>query len=318
MRIVFALSITACFFLGVITYAASAATEEVKIDIPDYTVERRNGYDYVEIPGGSILMREEGRPMVPYYIESIDYPKGYRIQDVTLKDRGGLEITKGLNLTAVVFSINATHVEMIGGWYPKENYSWDAIIKSNGNTTLNIYIYPFYYNPDITEVRFYRNYTFEVEYIITEVAITSLEMDKQEYNQGDKITIDMEINNSGASRDIVVSVVVKEYGTDRIIDGLPLKTLRDFTGKGSYSVEWNTSDMEPGYYYVEVTLEDTSGDLLDTRTKEFYINALSGEVQRYEKERISFSLEFILYSIITIVIIVSLVIIVLSRRKRRK
>jgi len=124
----------------------------------------------------------------------------------------------------------------------------------------------------------------------------------------------MEINNSGASQDIVVSVVVREYGTGRIIDGLPLKILRDFTGKGSYSAEWNTSDVEPGYYYVEVSLEDTNGNLLDRGTKEFYINALSSEM--HEKEKLLPSSGSTLYLIITMVIVVLLITIILIRGKK--
>jgi len=44
----------------------------IKIDIPDYTVERVEGLDYVEISGGDVIL-EDGKPRVPYYFKKINY-----------------------------------------------------------------------------------------------------------------------------------------------------------------------------------------------------------------------------------------------------
>jgi len=100
--------------------------------------------DYVEIPGGEVLVEEEGRPRVPYYIKSIDYPEGHRVQEVILKERSGLVTATGLRLPVVILSqYPELPVEMKAGWYPEEEYGWRLWENPDGSTTLVIELYPF-------------------------------------------------------------------------------------------------------------------------------------------------------------------------------
>jgi hypothetical protein len=251
--------------LGSISYAAEPPSS-LEISIPDYTVTTVGSLDYVEIPGGEILLAEEGRPRVPYYTTSIDYPKGYKVQDVILEERSGLKTKTGLRLPVVVLSPNLTSLpEMKKGWYPEEEYKWKAWDNPDGSTTLVIVMYPFYYNPETTDVRFYKNYRFDIEYIISSVEITRLYTDKNIYEPGDEVTLDMWLNNSGETQDVVVSTVIKQYGSDEIVAGLPLRSLKNLVGDASLTTEWDTSGTEPGYYYAEVTLADTAGNMLNSK-----------------------------------------------------
>ena len=79
----------------------AADTTTITISIPDYRVTTENGIDYVDLPGGETLIAEEGRPQVPYFIKSIDYPKGKKVQNVLLKERSGLRTESGLKLPVV-------------------------------------------------------------------------------------------------------------------------------------------------------------------------------------------------------------------------
>jgi len=66
----------------------------ISIDIPQYTKTKLSSLDYITIPGGSILASEEGRPLVPTYSKSYNYPTSYKIQDVTLKTKVGLKLSR--------------------------------------------------------------------------------------------------------------------------------------------------------------------------------------------------------------------------------
>ena len=48
-----------------------AQPQVLRVDVPGYRVASAAGRDYVEIPGGEILL-VPGRPMVPYYVVTLD------------------------------------------------------------------------------------------------------------------------------------------------------------------------------------------------------------------------------------------------------
>ena len=249
------------------TAAGAESLSYVKVSIPDYTVTTIGNLDYVEIPEGEILITEEGRPMVPYYTKSIDYPKGYRVQEVVLKERAGLETATGLRLPVVILDPSPElPIEMKTGWYPKEEYGWRLWDNPDGNTTLVIELYPFYYNPETTDVKFYKNYRFDIEYIVSNVEITGLYLDKDIYVPRDKVRVDIRLNNPGEMQNVVVSVLIKQYGSDVTVAGLPLRSLKELSGDASLTAEWDSSGTEEGYYYAEVTLKDTAGNTLDKKT----------------------------------------------------
>ncbi|RLI76605.1 hypothetical protein DRP05_12650 [Archaeoglobales archaeon] len=124
-------------------------------------------------------------------------------------------------------------------------------------------MFPFYYNNETTEVKFYKEYTFKVEYVLSTVEITKLSLDKYSYQPGDRVNLNLELKNSGNPKDVVLSVVVRDEGTDEIVAGLPLRTLKNLAGEASVAIEWDSSGITEGYYYGEVTLMDISGNLLD-------------------------------------------------------
>jgi hypothetical protein len=248
--------------------------------VPDYEVDVKNEMAYVEIPGGGLLF-EEGRPLVPYYTTSIDYPMGSRVQEVVLSERSGLLNDSGLSIPSL--SDSALSSQRDEGWFPHPgaDYSWYTVENADGTTTLVITIYAFYYNSLTTDVRFYKNYSFDINYTFSPVTITGLKTNKNVYEQGEVVTVDIELDNSGEAQDVTVSSLIKEYNTERIVDGLLLETLKEFSGPASYSPRWYSNDVEPGYYCVEVTLKDTAENVLSKQTEMFRLGICSGEIVEF-------------------------------------
>jgi hypothetical protein len=294
-------------FLCIVSPSVGAESlASLEVTIPNYTVNTTGSLDYVEIPQGEVLIEEEGRPMVPYYIKSIDYPEGYRVQDVILKERSGLMTATGLRLPAVVLSqYPESPVEMKEGWYPEEEYDWRLWENLDGSTTLVIDLYPFYYDPETTNVRFYKNYSFDVEYVISDMKIAALYMGKDTYAPGEQVTIDITLNNRGEEQDVIVSTLIKQYGSDVTIAGLPLIPLQELAGNASLTVEWDSSGTQEGYYYAEVTLSDTTG-MLDKETTGIIIETSERPPSP------------ILYVVIGAIVIVAIVSFSAIRRMRKK
>ncbi|MGC9443470.1 MAG: Ig-like domain-containing protein [Candidatus Methanospirareceae archaeon] len=273
--------------------AASSIKEKVgepkaslDIVVPDYEVNNINGTDYVEIPGGDLLLQEDW-PEVPIYTISIDYPSGYEVQDVMLTNRSGLIKDSGLDLPIYHIewdyllrntSYTASNSEE---WYPGEVYNWHSLANRDDSISLVITLYPFYYNSLTTDIRFYKNYSFNITYTISNVSINSLTTDKNEYPQEDMVMVDLGLSNSGEPQDVVISAMVKRYGSDELVDGLLLSTLTNLTGPASYSLQWNSSSFEPGDYLVEVILCDTAGTVLDSETELFRLGISSGDITSF-------------------------------------
>jgi len=307
MRKVWTLGIV--FLISFISSTAAGAEpiSSVEVSISDYTVTTIDNLDYVEIPEGEILVEEEGRPRVPYYIKSIDYAEGYMVQEVILKERSGLETATGLRLPVVILDPSPElPIEMMEGWYPEEEYGWRLWENPDGSTTLVIELYPFYYNPETTDVKFYKNYHFDIEYIFSNVEITALYPDKDIYSPGDEVTIDIRLNNSSEEQNVVVSVLIKQYGSDVIVAGLPLRSLKELVGNSSLTAEWDSSGTEEGYYYAEVTLSDTTGNTLNKKTAEILIEVSEESPQ------------LTLYVIIGAIAIAAIVALFVVRRLRRR
>ena len=259
----------------------------IEITIPDYNVTSVNSTDYVEIPEGYVLFIPD-MPLVPYYRVFYDYPSGYQIQDVVLTNRSEPVAATGLNIPNAAMAIpgccgvlDQFKQSELPEWWPLKTFEWD-VFESPNSTTLAITIYPFYYNNLTTDVKFYKNYSFDINYTISSIEISKLETDKHVYEQGAQVGVDFELENVGSEgRDVVVDAVIKECGAGAIVSGLLLRTLNDFVGNASYSTWWNSSGIESGYYSIDVELKDTKGTLLDRKIESFRLGISSGEITSF-------------------------------------
>ncbi|MDL1976063.1 MAG: C25 family cysteine peptidase, partial [Deltaproteobacteria bacterium] len=129
--------------------------------IPDYEVVSEEGIDYVSIPGGTKILKED-RPEIPVYKIKNDYPQGYKIQNIVMINKSGLQTQTGLNLPITDMRYgadskeSATHIK-ICGWYPEHEFLWNVNENPDGTTTLIITVFTFYYDECTTDVKFYKN-----------------------------------------------------------------------------------------------------------------------------------------------------------------
>ncbi|MBC8254909.1 MAG: hypothetical protein H8E35_12920, partial [Ardenticatenia bacterium] len=260
------------------------ADSVLDIEVPDYTVTRNNGLDWVEIPGGR-LWSEPGELWLPYYAASVDVPAGQRVQTVELIDRGEPITGTGilLPMVPVTPTTGACTPEPYSGpvddWYPPQSYDWDVLHNADGSSTLALTLFPFYYNPLTTDVQFFQHYSFEVVTETVEVDIDALETDRAQYELGGLVNIDVGVVNGGEGQDLIVSAVIRQAGAQETVAGLPLVMLDDLRGPAALSLQWDSSGVEPGNYIVEVTLQSAgSVQVLDLETQIFGLGITGGAI----------------------------------------
>ncbi|MCU0979849.1 MAG: C25 family cysteine peptidase, partial [Pirellulaceae bacterium] len=261
-------------------YAAPPAT--VEVEVPDFVVSQRTGLDFVEIPGGDMLSGP-GELWLPYYTVQVDYPVGYRVQNVALAGRSGLVTTMELQIPVGSQGFGPGELAYLPNpgteeWLPELDYAWQTLPNPDGSSTLVISTFPFFYNSRTREAKFYKNFTFDIDYTFTPVAITGLAAGQDEYALGAPVTVDLGIDSAGAAQDVVVGMVIQPYGSTEVVDSLLLQTLDDLSGPATFSATWNSAGFAPGYYSVETTLSDAAGNMLDRRGDTFRLGRVAMEV----------------------------------------
>ena len=263
------------------TSTKSIAPSSIEVKIPEYDVNRINGEDYVEIPEGYDFF-EIGMPLVPCYKVSMSYPIGYQIQDVNLVEKTDPIYVSGLNIPESVLTLPEEElrllpIQSIGTkWWPDRYYDW-TVIHNPENSTLVITIYPFFYNLQTNEAKFYENFDFFINHTVSDVELTGISTDKHDYILGEPVQIDLTIKNN-ITRDVVVNTIIKDENTDTIVDGFELRTLGELKGKASYSAIWNTKEFETGNYVIIAELRDPQGVLLDEKVENIRLGIGSGKV----------------------------------------
>ena len=259
----------------------------LEVPIPQYTVERRDGWDRVTIPGGDVLL-DEGQPQAPYYTVLVDVPAGYRVQDVTLLERSQMSAVDGLLLpiTALLTDTLAAgapaprsgglagaaqlrDVPAGGEWYPAADFAWSVVEGSGGASELRIMTHPFIYNQLTAAARFYQLYRFAITYAEAPVAITDLSTDRLAYPLGGQVGVALELANAGQPRDVVLDVTLQRYGSGETVAGLLLRSLPGLAGSASFAAVWESDGAAGGDYTVVATLRDAGGALLARRTTRF-------------------------------------------------
>ena len=281
-----------------ITYSTSVQSEAsslIEVKIPDYEVNRINGEDRVEIPGGFEFF-EIGMPLVPCYKVSRSYPKGYQIQDVLLGRRSSPINVSGLNIPNSILTLPGSEIKVLSTqldsveWWPEKDFDW-TVHQNPENSTLVISIYPLFYNPQTGEAKFYDNYEFFINYSISKVEITGISTDKHNYNTGEPVKIDLELNNmQNIGKDVVINSIITDENTGKIVSGINLRTLKEMKGKASYSAIWNNTNLEPGNYKIVIELRDTEGVLLDQKIKNIRLGIPLGEIISFNVDPESFQI----------------------------
>jgi hypothetical protein len=211
---------------------AEEPQSSLEITIPEYEVTMRNGnVAYVSIPGGEVLLAEQGRPRVPYVVKTIDYPSGYRVQDIELVQKSGFKSATGLHLPVVAYGKPEQLPAVVPDWYPGVDFTWESWENQDASTTVVLKIYPFHYHPATTDIEFYTNFLFDITYVKTDLSITHVALNKEMYDPGDEVGAEIDIGCGDDGHDVVLSSVIRQHGTEKIVYTLPDEVLKGISGE---------------------------------------------------------------------------------------
>jgi PKD repeat protein len=283
---------------------AETPPEKLIIDIPELKIEKNEGYDIVSIKDCHFTT-EVSKPRIPYIIFSQIYPKNYKVQRVIMLNKNNLESFSGLNIPKnypvspnVPNPTYPTYEEI--GWYPKLEYDWNIIENFDGSNKLLITIFPFYYNVETKEAKFYRKFEFKVDYVYSPVKINYLYLEKASYDINEEVNFEVEVENTDKeSKNLIVSSVIKKEDGE-IIDSFDLQELKNLKGKGNLNLLWKNQNKKFGRFLFEVSVKDLDGTVYDTTNIVFSIGLPLIEITKFNfskdyfnpGENLNFVLEF--------------------------
>ncbi len=244
-------------------------TNQFSIAVPMFEIVTNDGLDYVSLPG-DLEVNELGHPIVPIYQAEVIFPAGHPVQDVQLVLRDGLFETNGLvlpNGAAAPGDRTAVVPRSAGapdGYWPTNVFAWSTDKNPDGSLSLFVSVFPFYYDSNTTAALFYSNYTFSIDYDLSDISINRLTMDKAVYDTNDAITAILWLQGTSAvPRDVVLEPVLTRSDADTILF-LPIQTLPALRGVSSASIEWEAADYAAGEYILTVNARTADGALLDS------------------------------------------------------
>jgi hypothetical protein len=255
----------------------------LSVTLPAYTVNTVHDLDYVQIPGGTVW-QEPGDYEIPFYIETVPVPEGTQMQDVTLAEKSEMTEAGGLQLPVAVADKACCADPRLGvdgeGNLPfaDRDYEWKVVDSPDGSSALVIYLYPFIYNPLTANATYYRSYTFNLAFDESPVVVTDLRVPGEGHRLGEPVAVDLQVENRGEPRDVVLSAVVKRADSGEVVSGLLLRTLVQMSGPASFSTTWDSAGLPAGDYEVEAVLSEMEGRVLNRRTITFGLGVVSGEI----------------------------------------
>lgn len=246
------------------TLAASTIITTLNVTVPPFVVTHADGVDQVEIPAGEMWVRA-GEYRVPFWRTQLTYPAGQRVAAVTVTNQGGLSVTTGLNILT-----NTTGVRCVAcapaapttatGWQPAvpQPFAWQVVDNPDGTSTLDLLIYPFYYDPATTDARFYADWQFDLEVLPTNLAV-SVHAGQAIYALADPASLTVRLETSGAAQTVWVQTLIRTLD-EVVVAALPVQAVQQVTGTATLSL--NLPPLPAGTYQAEVTVFDQAGRTL--------------------------------------------------------
>ena len=258
------------------------------VHVPEYTITTEQEGDFVQIPGGSSALMP-GNPIVPVYDVYVDYPKGYRVQDVRLMERSAPILITGLNIpdfepaTSIPDGSQALNTSQEPGWWPEIEYHWGIDENQDGSSTLALRVNPFVYDAATTQAQFHQDYTFEIDVASSPLEIVSLTTDRHVYTQGEQVGIQLWLYNDpdASPMEVFIETVVIDEASGIPVDSLPLHMLCDVTGTAYLDLQWDSNGTVPDTYAVVVELKDGAGNTLDRSLTGFALGVHSAEMTSF-------------------------------------
>ena len=258
---------------------------EIELRLPEYVVESTEaGIDYVTFEGEEGgTYEEEGQPIVPIYLYRVAFGPEYKIREVSLVERSGLEEGEGLSLPVASFAdddgrpLPPSSPAVVPATFPspETQYAWRVEEELDGSHVLMLTVFPFYYDSATTAVEFYRAYVFSVSWNESDTSITGIEPNEDVFELGDPVTGMIDITHiGGQSIEVLLELQLLDETSGEVVAGADPQGLG--LDEGTVSVDFGipVGGDEPATYLLRARL--TSGeDVLDEETTRVRIGRLS-------------------------------------------
>jgi len=242
------------------------------VKIPAYQIVKYGEFSQIELPGGQLLVTEEGRPEIFYYMHTQDYPKGYRIQTVTLKSRSPEQKQTGVKLPPVLLDdVQKGSIPVKPGRYPEKDFDWNVVAGPAGGSMLAIAVYPFVYDPGTSELAITTSYEFDVRYVKTPVAVTGLGLDQAVYDPSSKVRATLRLENRGPAQPVSVTAAVTPAYGDARVGSIPEQKVERLAKSDSVMFEWPSGSTPAGEYILAVVVKDSGGNEVGREQSPFRI-----------------------------------------------
>jgi len=261
-----------------------APPDHIELVIPDYVVNTTDaGIDYVTIPGDEGgTFEEEGQPIVPVYLHRVAFGPGYKVTDVVLGERSGLESATGLTLPVASFADDdgsppprrPSTKSAATFPAPEVQYAWRVEEQLDGTHELLLTVYPFYCDAATSAVDFYRNHAFTVDWNSTATTITDIEPFEEIFPLGEPIEGLVDVHQGSGSVMANFEVDLLDESTGEIVASMDPQAVGLDEGTTMLDFGVALAPTEPSTYLLRVRL--TTGDeLLDEDTKRIRVGVLS-------------------------------------------
>jgi hypothetical protein len=149
---------------------------------------------------------------------------------------------------------------------------------------LIITVYPFSYNSKTSEIKYYKNFEFDIDYIQSSVSITEVQLD-EEYDFGELVEAEVTLENNGTSDiNILLTGEIQSYLNVGSIDSLQLQTLTLRPGKTGTTFSFNTSDLPAGHLTLNIMAKDSGGKYLDSTNIRFKVGISEAQIIDFSAE----------------------------------
>ncbi|UCG43873.1 MAG: PKD domain-containing protein [candidate division WOR-3 bacterium] len=256
----------------------------IVVEVPAYTATEQGGIHFLDIEGGRMLNREEGRPQVPYMYRAVEYPLGHRVRKLELKEVAKPESTGNMKLPVVRLDpFPKAPVKMAKGYYPPDQFEWEVLENTDGGQVLNLLVFPVHYLPEKELVVFFPRYEFEVHHSQTTVSIADIRTSEPTYDPGEEVELVLVLSNSGAEQEVSAEALVRRSTEAEAV--ADLKAVKLSLGEqDTVRLVWFTAKQEPGEYEFEASVLDSRREELDRAQTWFRLGRPQAEVTGFRAD----------------------------------
>jgi hypothetical protein len=264
--------------------ATSFYNRDISFTVSSYQFTPVDGYEIIEIPGANTLYSLY-KPVLPVINTTIMLPPGSAVSGIDLVNEhssslGNHAIPAADPITGYNGSTGYTSTMDVTGIYPPLPRFGYAVVDMDDHVEVRISLSPATFDVDTQEVVLYDSTELRVNYSSSvPVAISSMSLDKPQYNAGEIVTPTVNIDN--ISPDIqTLSGVLSIYDVAGNLVETTSRSSFDIAGGGTYSLQISSvTELLPGSYSATISIEQ-AGTPIATASQ--FFNVMGGKLTSFE------------------------------------